>query len=46
MAVVDMIEAISGPAATHTPVDPIPTAIPGPTVVVQDIHDVGKRTLW
>lgn len=46
MAVINMIEAISGPAATHTPVDPIPTVKPGPTVVVQDIHDVGKRTLW
>lgn len=29
-----------------TPVGPVPTVVPGPKHVFQNVHDVGQRTLW
>lgn len=35
------------PIATSSPsVGPVPTVIPGPSAVLQEIHSTGKRTLW
>lgn len=33
------------PMSTTTSIAPIPTVIPG-VPLVQELHDVGKRTLW
>ena len=35
------------PIPTSSPsVGPVPTVIPGPSAVLQEIHSTGKRTLW
>ncbi|EYE94993.1 opsin family protein [Aspergillus ruber CBS 135680] len=35
------------PIPTSSPsVGPVPTVIPGPSAVLQEIHETGKRTLW
>lgn len=40
----DQFATLTAPATTSS-VAPIPTVIPG-SEVYQELHDVGKRTLW
>lgn len=40
----DFFPSLTGPATTSS-VAPIPTVLPG-SEVFQELHDVGKRTLW